>query len=88
MIAPKNANVSPLPSRSHNQIEYPPPISKMPARMNRRIVYTKHLSLDKHLDSRLIFKLIKYCFISKLFCLENWFIFTIYPQPQKYNSDL
>jgi len=51
IIAPKYANSSPLPSRSHNQIRYPPPISKIPARIKRRIVYRKHFFREMHPES-------------------------------------
>ncbi|AKB83240.1 hypothetical protein MSBR3_2662 [Methanosarcina barkeri 3] len=47
MIAPENAKISPLSSRSHNHIRYPP-ISKIPARINRKIVYVKNLFLEMH----------------------------------------
>jgi hypothetical protein len=51
ITAPENAKISALPSRSHNHIRYPPPISKMPARINRKMVYIKHLFLETHSDS-------------------------------------
>jgi hypothetical protein len=50
-IAPENAKISPLSSRSHNHIRYPPPISKIPARINRKIVYIKHLFMEMHSGS-------------------------------------